>query len=171
MSRVYFISDTHFDHSNILNFAGHLRDGDSVLEHNHILVTRWNSVVRKRDLVYHLGDVIMNSDMSILEELNGRKILCRGNHDNYPLPEYLKHFEDIRGVFKYKEFWCSHAPIHPAELRGKRNIHGHVHSNSIRDVHGDRDKRYINVCCEVNLGNPIPFEDIRDGRYWEYSRC
>lgn len=171
MSRVFFLSDLHFHHKNILHFSGPLRDGDTVLEHDHILVTRWNSTVRKRDIVYVLGDVIMSHDMAILEELHGQKILCRGNHDQYPLQEYLKYFTDVRGIFKYKGFWCSHAPIHPAELRGCHNIHGHVHGNSIRDAYGDRDKRYINVCCEVNLGNPIPFEDIRDGTYWSYARC
>lgn len=172
MSRVFFISDLHFHHKRILEFSPTLRDGDSVLEHDHILVTRWNSVVRKKtDLVFVLGDVAMDADMSILSELNGRKKLCRGNHDLYPLNEYLKYFEDVLGIFKYKHHWCSHAPIHPAELRGCPNIHGHVHSNSIRDAYGERDKRYINVCCEVNRGYPIPFDDIKDGTYWGYTRC
>jgi calcineurin-like phosphoesterase family protein len=54
----------------------------------------------------------------IIDELNGRKILIRGNHDNFKIGEYLKHFEDVQGICKYKGFWVSHAPIHPAELRG-----------------------------------------------------
>lgn len=161
----------HFHHKRILEFSGNLRCGDDIVEHDHLLVQHWNSVVRHRDLVYVLGDVCMNPDMSILSELRGRKKLVRGNHDNYPLREYLKYFEDVQGIFKYKRFWVSHAPIHPAELRGCKNIHGHVHNNSIRNAYGERDDRYINVCCEVNLGYPIPFEDIRDGDYWGYARC
>lgn len=171
MSRVFFISDLHFHHKKILEFSGPLRDGNSVDEHNHILIVRWNSTITKRDLVYVCGDVCMGDNLDIVGELAGRKILVRGNHDNFKLEEYTKHFEDVQGVCKYKSFWVSHAPMHTAELRGKCNIHGHVHHNSIRNSYNEYDKRYINVCCEVNGGWPIPFEHIRDGRYWEYKRC
>lgn len=170
MSRVFFISDLHFHHKRILEFSAHLRDGDCVIEHNHILVCKWNQTVKKRDLVYVCGDVCMDRDMSILEELNGWKILIRGNHDNYPIREYLKYFEDIQGVCKYKGYWVSHAPIHPAELRGKANIHGHVHSASIRNAYGELDPRYINVCVEAINGYPIPFDHIKSGFYWEINR-
>ena len=56
---------------------------------------------------------------------------------------------------KYKEFWLSHAPIHPEELRDRINIHGHVHYKNIDDA------RYFNVSCE-NIGfKPISLENIR----------
>ena len=170
MSNVFFISDTHFYHQNILNFSGNLRDGDNVEEHNQILLVKWNSNVTKRDLVYLCGDACMGKDPSILGELNGRKILIRGNHDNFPLDVYLKYFEDIQGVCKYKGYWVSHAPIHPDELRGKSNIHGHVHSQSIKNQYGEYDKRYINVCCEAIDGYPIRFDRIKDGTYWDIKK-
>lgn len=171
MSRVFFISDLHFGHKRILEFAGPLRDGDDVTEHDHILVTRWNATVHKRDLVYVCGDVCMHDNLDIIDELNGRKILIRGNHDNFKIGEYLKHFEDVQGICKYKGFWVSHAPIHPAELRGKSNIHGHVHGNSIRNAYHEIDPRYINVCCEATGGWPYPFEKIKDGRYHSERKC
>lgn len=171
MSKVYFISDIHFHHKNILKFSGQWRDGDNIDEHNQIIVTRWNTTVNKRDIVYVLGDVCMGKDLSILGELTGTKILVLGNHDDHNVRDYLSYFQDIRGIFGYKGFWVSHAPIHPAELRNKKNIHGHVHSSSIKNEYGEYDKRYINVCCEVNHGYPIPFEDIIDGTYWNYKRC
>jgi len=177
VSRVYFISDLHLGHTNILKFSGALRDGDTVEEHDQILITKWNSTVRKRDLVYVLGDVCMHKSLDILGELQGRKVLIRGNHDTHSTEEYLKYFEEVYGIVKYKRFWLSHAPVHPDELRGCKNIHGHVHSSSIKIVqehngfsYPEYDKRYINVCCEVNNSNPIPFEDIRDGAYWDYKR-
>lgn len=174
MSRVFFISDLHLGCKNILNFSGHLRDGDTSLEHDHILVTRWNTTVSKRDKVYVLGDVCFDHDrLPLLEELKGTKVLIRGNHDdNLHASTWLKYFSDVQGITKYgKEFWLSHAPIHPAELRGKRNIHGHVHSNSIRDAYGELDNRYINVCVETNLGYPISLDQIRSGWYDRNRKC
>ena len=68
------------------------------------------------------------------------------------------------GLYKYKEFWLSHAPIHPCELRGKRNIHGHVHQNHVMDEHHKRDNRYINVCVENTDGAPVSLDKIRLGQ-------
>ena len=169
MSRVYFISDLHLGHKRILEFAGPLREGTTIEEHDQLLIDKWNATIRKRDLVYVLGDVCMHPTLDILSQMQGRKILIRGNHDQFKTTEYLKYFEEVHGIMKYKRYWLSHAPVHPDELRGCSNIHGHVHNKSIK--HGEHyNKYYINVCCEVNNSTPIPFEDIRDGHYWNYKR-
>lgn len=174
MSRVYFISDLHLGHKRILEFSGALREGSTVEEHDRLLIRKWNNLVRKRDLVYVLGDVCMHSTLDIVGELQGRKVLIRGNHDQFKTTEYLKYFEEVHGIMKYKRYWLSHAPVHPDELRGCHNIHGHVHHNTVKIYSEGEgliyDSRYINVCCEVNNSIPIPFEDIRDGQYWGYKR-
>ena len=68
MSNIWVISDTHFRHSNILNFIDHntgklvrpmFTDVDAMDEH---IIERWNSVVKTGDTVYHLGDVVMGKD-------------------------------------------------------------------------------------------------------------
>jgi calcineurin-like phosphoesterase family protein len=174
MSRVFFISDLHFGHTKIMDFAGDYRHGDSYIENMQIIIDMWNSRVTKRDTVYVLGDVAFNDDgLNGLRELNGLKYLVRGNHDRYRAKNYLKIFQDIYGVRMYKGFWLSHAPIHPDELRGRRNIHGHVHQNSIthsvEDHHGfannELDERYINVCVETTDGAPVLFTDIVEGEH------
>ena len=168
MSKVYMISDLHFGHKNIMNFAGAYRDGDTYLENMHTIIANWNGLVRKRDIVYVLGDVVMDPQyFPRLNEMNGQKILIRGNHDKYPLEEYLKYFKDIHGFKKYKKFWLSHAPIHPHELRGRDNIHGHVHQNTILNGYHEPDDRYVNVCVENTGGFPIAYEDIEGG--WRKS--
>lgn len=68
-------------------------------------------------------------------------------------------FDSIHSMVNYKGFWLTHAPIHPCELRGKRNIHGHVHDNSVKRGMG-LDERYINACLEVNNFKPVKFQDI-----------
>lgn len=158
MSQVFFISDLHLDHKNILKFSGDWRDGSNVKEHNEWIVDQWNSVVKSsRSLVFVLGDVAFsqNAISEYLPRMNGRKVLIRGNHDIYPIESYMEHFEEVFGLYRYKEFWLSHAPIHPAELRERRNIHGHVHHKTLSDG------RYINACVEVLNGVPISLDQIR----------
>jgi calcineurin-like phosphoesterase family protein len=51
---VWFTSDTHFGHENIIKYCD--RPFDSVEEMDEALVSNWNEVVGHNDLVYHLGD-------------------------------------------------------------------------------------------------------------------
>ena len=88
---IWVISDTHFDHANILTFTDKVgkqtRNFDDVNHMNEHMIDRWNSVVKPGDKVYHLGDVLfgtrkeewMNKNFP---RLNGQKRLVVGNHDN-----------------------------------------------------------------------------------------
>lgn len=64
-------------------------------------------------------------------------------------------YDAVYSLFKYKDFWLSHCPLHPNELRGKKNIHGHVHFQSIPD------SRYFNTSLENINYTPINVEEIR----------
>lgn len=165
MSLVYFISDLHLGHKNILNFSGEYREGSTVEEHDQILKEKWNSVVRKRDTVYTLGDIAFSQQKLkwFGEEFNGNKILVRGNHDKMHIRNYLQCFSDIHGVTKYKGYWLSHAPIHPDELYGKKNIHGHTHFKVMQD-NGIVDERYINVSIEMLNGYPKTLDQLIEGK-------
>jgi len=169
VSKVFFLSDLHFFHKNICNMHQGHRVGTTSEEHDEWLIDVWNSKVKKRDLVKVLGDVCMggitNSErLSIIGKLNGTKHLVLGNHDCFAINEYTKYFSAVTGLTKYKGYWLSHCPIHEAELRGKKNIHGHTHSAVMLDSSGIRDSRYVNVCVEASAdGGPIPFEDIVSG--------
>ena len=62
---IWVISDTHFDHANILNFTDavgkptrNFADVEAMNEH---MIERWNSVVKPGDKVYHLGDVLFGT--------------------------------------------------------------------------------------------------------------
>lgn len=161
MSNVYFISDLHLGHKRILDFAGEYRDGETVYDHDQIIVDRINETCSKKDILYILGDVCMTDEgFSRLFELKPQLRLVKGNHDLRPVVQYNKVFQQIHGIVRYKDHWLSHCPLHPDELRGRNNIHGHVHKNSIRDVHGKVDDRYINVCVENNRGYPVAYKDI-----------
>lgn len=164
MSNVYFISDLHFGHRKIIQFAGDYREGDDYLENMHCIIGKWNKRIKKRDTVYVLGDVAFSPEgLYAMQELKGIKYLVRGNHDQMGLDEYLQVFNDIYGIRSYKGYWLSHAPIHPVELRGRKNIHGHVHQNTVLDQHGEIDTNYINVCVETNGGVPVSMHEIKEG--------
>lgn len=155
MSDIYFISDLHLGHKKILEFSPS-RGGSNVDEHDAWIVSQWNSVIVKRDIVYVLGDVCFDIEkMKLLSLMAVEKRLILGNHDVFPIEEYLKYFTKVYGLTKYKGFWLSHSPIHPEELRGKLNIHGHVHNKIINDP------RYISVCVEALNGKPISLTALR----------
>ena len=172
MSIVRFCSDLHFGHKKITSFTDGLRTGECHVENATNIIRNWNSVVRKRDTTWVLGDVAFTREgLEWLGELAGQKRLILGNHDEYPLEEYFKYFDTIHSLVRYKEYWLSHAPIHPAELRGNLNIHGHVHQKSIRDGYSQRDQRYINVSMEAINETPVTLDAIRSGKYWEDTKC
>lgn len=152
----FFISDLHISHKNILHFSPE-RQGPTIEDHDRWIVTQWNSVVKPKDIVYVLGDVVFDKlKLPLLSQLRGNKILIRGNHDKFDTLEYLQYFSAVHGMIKYKEFWLTHSPIHPQELRGKVNVHGHVHNQSIPD------DRYVNVCVEALNGTPLSLDQLRD---------
>jgi len=151
----YFISDLHLGHSNIFSFSPN-RFGSNIDQHDRWVIDSINSVVKPRDLLYILGDVAFDlTKLDLLNSIPCQKKLIIGNHDKFPLEVYNKYFVSVHGFQKYKEFWLSHCPIHPAELRGKINIHGHCHNNVIPDSH------YINVGVEQLNSIPISLEQIR----------
>lgn len=148
MSKVFVISDLHFGHVNVSRWRGF----SSVEEHDNTIISNWNSVVSKRDLVWVLGDVAMNKKYySYMSLLNGTKNLVLGNHD---VPKNLKllqeYFNKICSCMVFKNLILTHIPIHENELkRFKNNVHGHTHNIVYRDM------RYINVCCEQTEYKPV----------------
>lgn len=79
---IYFTSDHHFGHENIIRLCG--RPFDSVKEMNDAMVERWNNVVADEDTVYVVGDFALGKISETLQyvgKLNGKKILIVGNHD------------------------------------------------------------------------------------------
>ncbi len=167
----YVISDLHFGHEGIERFR-HLSSPE---ENEERICDGWADVVKRpTDKVWVLGDVAFTIEALIkLQRLPGRKFLCRGNHDLLPTKLLAVAFEEIYGLYKYKKpkhfgAWLSHAPIHPVELRGCINIHGHVHYKDIETDHwapGEdhariKDPRYVNVCAERVNYRPVLLRDL-----------
>ena len=184
MANVFLISDTHFGHAGVCHFlrddGTKLRPWDDPNDMDEAMIERWNSVVKPRDKVYHLGDVVINRKaLKILGLLNGDKVLIKGNHDIFKLEDYTPYFRDIRGYHVMSGMILSHIPVHESNLyRFGTNIHGHTHSNRVMktvtvqesspydprpyDVKKQViDPRYHCVCVEQTDFAPISFEDVK----------
>jgi len=153
--RLWFTSDTHYNHANICSSTTQWSDPVTIrefksLEHmNAHLIGNINEMVGQDDILFHLGDWSFGGFESIEEFRN--KIVCKnihiitGNHDH--------HIENNRGdcqklfssVNKYVELnvkWNVGTPLQDEQnfvlmhfpiaswnnmARGAIHLHGHVH--------------------------------------------
>jgi calcineurin-like phosphoesterase family protein len=83
VSKTYFWSDPHFGHENIISYCN--RPWNSVPEMNEGLIQKYNEVVKEEDTCVWVGDCFFwykaPKVEQILNRMNGKKILVRGNHD------------------------------------------------------------------------------------------
>jgi calcineurin-like phosphoesterase family protein len=166
MNEIFFIADTHFGHKRIIEFdlTRAYRQFATIEEHDEELIRRWNTTVKPKDTVWHLGDFCFGKrNLEIAGRLNGNKKLVMGNHDMYASTDYLKYFTRLAGAVELKGMILTHVPVAERELESRwtRNIHGHLHTKKV--MHPGftvPDNRYINVSCEqINL-TPVNYDDL-----------
>lgn len=158
---LWFISDTHFGHANMLTFTGAdgkpVREFASVAEMDETMVDRWNAVVRPSDHVYHLGDVALRKpQLQIVKRLAGQKRLIRGNHDIFEHKDYAAvGFQKTFSMRVFNNMLFTHIPIHPRSVgRFARNVHGHIHDSPALG------HPYRNVCVEATGYRPLSLEEL-----------
>ena len=173
---IWFTSDLHFNHNNILKYEPISRPFETVEEMNETLIKNWNDRVQPEDTVYVLGDLCMGKDTdipAILERLTGRIVLIRGNHDQSKRRKiYEKHGIEIRYIsylpYKGRFFVMCHFPIASEEFMEmvrKDNsevimLYGHIHSNAPK---GYKDGTF-HVGVDTNDLRPVSIEEI-----WQQS--
>ena len=153
---IYFISDTHFSHSNIIKYCN--RPFNNVDIMNEALINNWNSIVNKNDIVYHLGDFTIDYDNlgELVKKLNGKIYLIRGNHEGKSIKFYneigLKVLPSKTKLDEYN-FILSHKPLDNNLIPDNYiNIHGHIHNN-ILDNKFNSDNHY---CVSIEKINYMP---------------
>ena len=70
-SKVFFTSDTHFYHGNIIRFCN--RPFKDVEMMNETIIANWNNTIGQDDIVFHLGDFCLGGSAEwtkILDRLN-----------------------------------------------------------------------------------------------------
>lgn len=176
---VWFTSDTHFYHENIINFCN--RPYSSVEEMNESLIANWNSVVKPNDYIFHLGDFCWGNDkdkiIEILKRLNGKINLILGNHDTNIITQRLERYfhsvqyQDLIEI-NSDRVYVSHLPF--ATLPGidspSKQIYqcyGHVHlcpnyiGSDYKYIENLNFKQY-DVGVDANNYFPVSWDMVRD---------
>lgn len=163
MSNVFFISDTHFGHENIIKPCH--RPFANADEMDEALIKSWNDTVKPGDRVYHLGDFSFHRPEKtnwIISRLSGQKFLIKGNHD-WSIEKWAEGFIWIRDLemirvgeqkivlshYAMRVWNCSHY--------GAWNLHGHSHGTLPR-LPGYKQADMGVDCWGYR---PVPFEEIR----------
>lgn len=157
MPNIFFIADTHFGEDEVFRMSRENYRFRTCEIKDRILTENWNRVVMPEDTVYILGDF---GDPTHAKELNGTKILIRGNHDSYKEDDYLNSFKRIYDTTTlYNEFFIlSHEPIFIPDVHSPfANVFGHVHNNPIYKTVSPRS--YCVSACRINY-TPISYKEV-----------
>ena len=188
-NKLFFTADLHFFHTNIIEFCD--RPFKTVEEMNQTLIDNWNSVVKNADdTVIIDGDFAFTGNIhtikNLLSQLNGEKILIKGNHciQNKFDRESIKalfngnvydqleiRVKDENVYSGEQRIFNSHYPsfIWPGSHNGSFHCFGHVHTR-INNSGSDADlmKRYYefglksyDVGVDNNAFKPISYLDLR----------
>lgn len=164
---IWFASDHHLFHKGILNFAnddGTLIRGarfKTIEEHNGCILENHNSRVQDGDHVYFMGDLTFNYGeefLSLFAKFKGKKRLIPGNHDDIKKLAPLFKKVQIWRVFRELgdvPFTVSHVPIEPLSIKGKFNVHGHIHQNA------EATPWHINLSMEAIDYTPVSYDELQ----------
>ncbi len=167
---VYFTSDLHFHHENIIRHTK--RPFQNIEQMDQALIKNWNQLVDFQDEVYILGDFTMKGPslaMETLSELKGTKHLIRGNHDRFAdNPSFNQSlFTSIQDYAEIEvcntRFILFHYPIMEWNgfFRGSISLHGHQHNH--RDYNEQNRRQGVlryDVGVDANIMKPVSAEEI-----------
>lgn len=183
---IWFTSDLHFGHRNILNFCN--RPWEDEKQMGKALIQNWNDTVGDNDIVFVLGDTFWFNHsrdiQKVLSQLKGKTIyMIPGNHDDFEVYhralQYSK-VDDSRIVLcqdivacwiteenkPKREIWMSHYPMMtwPHRENGAYQFFGHIHSRPDRDEGVDQDlPLHWNQCdvgCDFWSYVPVSLEEL-----------
>lgn len=178
----FVISDTHFFHKNIVEYAGRPKN------HDWLMVENWRKTVPAYNAtVLHLGDVLMGQQEKwpTVGWLPGFvSVLDSGNHDE---PHKRQFLEQERGWLFIREFsmeyrgyaiYFTHRPLwvtypDPNDNTAVKidsylpplsiNVHGHIHEKLAPS------RFHVNVCVEQINYTPINLKELLDRRIDELA--
>ena len=138
MSKIWFTSDLHFGHSNIIKYCG--RPYETVEEMNDGLILQWNSMVSEHDIIYHLGDFCLTHSedkiVNWVNQLKGNIRFITVNHDtrlrgidSLWVKSYFEKTFTVNG--QKQKVVMFHFPIERwhGQQWGSWHLHGHCHGS------------------------------------------
>lgn len=174
---IFVTSDLHFNHDR--EFVWKVRGYESVYEMNEAIVERFNSIVQPDDDVYILGDLclggggpaVLADNKALIERLNGRLHIIRGNHDTEPRVIMYATCANVVDIIKWADmlhykgyhFYLSHFPTLTGNLEKESlkqctcNLFGHTHQTT--NFHLDMPFMY-HVGVDSHNCYPMNLDDI-----------
>lgn len=163
---IYFTSDLHLGHNSAIKMCE--RPFANIEEMNRTLINNINARVQKFDTLYVLGDIAYRTPVEevnrMIAQMNGKKILIKGNHDKNYDPSL---FEGIYDFLEIKVDGQSISLMHypmvewPKSFHGSLHLHGHQHN---KPEHNLKQKaqgilRY-DVGVDANYYYPVALSEI-----------
>lgn len=161
----FVTSDTWFGREFINDVAK--RPFKDINEMNTILIKNWNKVVKKNDVVFHLGNFAWDpiTAENVLSKLNGTIYFFLGNEDD-ALIEVCEKFSNVKvldvgyaKIPKYDVVLC-HYPMLDwvGKETGTVHFHGHnIYNNTTQLVQGCN---VVNVCTDFWDYKPVKISSI-----------
>ncbi len=184
--KLFFTADPHINHDNIRKFCN--RPFKTVDEMNEAIVKNWNKVVPDDGIVFLIGDVGFGDSgelRKILNRLNGKIFLIRGNHDNPAVhKKCITRFElfDTHNQTRYEKDWVLgiedpdapkgiqnihlyHYPVvdWDKKFHGGWHLHGHSHQTIIPTEIGKLlyQMKLIDVGVDGHNFTPLSYQEIK----------
>ncbi len=173
-SRVYFTSDTHFNHTNIISYCQ--RPFKNVDEMNERIIANWNEVVSEDDIIFHLGDFCLGGAAEwtrLLDRLNGKIYLIMGNHDRKNIRQgFMDRFEHVAMQMHIEvgkqRIYLNHYPFLCFEggYKDVWQLFGHVHTRKNNTgIDAGRLQYLYPTQYDVGVDNnnfaPVSFEQVK----------
>lgn len=171
---VYFTSDSHFYHANIILPEYCNRPFKDIEEMNQHLIDVYNSTIGPKDILFHLGDFCFGNvqkKADILSRLKINMILILGNHDK----ESQLKAAGLEQMYKEayikvydKTFWLHHIPLEnrqgdsryfrpAARMKYDYALSGHRHSKPEDRLMSDG---CLDVGCDAWSYRPISIDEV-----------
>ena len=182
--KIWLTSDTHFGHDR--EFIWSPRGFKNVWTQDSTIIENWNSVVGPDDEVYHLGDVMLGSDLTYglkcLKDLKGHIHIIRGNHDSLVRIAAYKNCWNVEEVcdakyLKYKKFnfFLCHYPTLTTNLEKSPSLKEHLlclygHTHQKEKFYNDIPYMY-NVGVDAHNCTPILIDDIIEDMKQKVQEC
>lgn len=172
-NNTFVTSDWHLFDDSMAKLRGFVNNEEMLNKY----VKNFNKITNKSSLTFFIGDMTrclkidFHSLKKVISDLNGRKILIAGNHDEGPILNYVDcGFESVHSSlildaykteFSTTEIVLCHDPagtiVHPADIW----ICGHVHKlfKWLTKNNGSNTNCY-NACVDINNHTPVSIKSI-----------
>jgi calcineurin-like phosphoesterase family protein len=164
-SKLFFTSDTHANHGNIIDFCN--RPFADSEEMDRVMVERWNEKVPEDGIVFHLGDFAWggyNVWKKFRDQLNGRIVLIKGNHDMRNLTSTAEkelfelvtwqlsvEIEGRRVLMNHYPFLC-YAGTYRDQDDLVYQLHGHTHFGPLNMTGKDNERLLHRFPTQYDVG-------------------